>query len=183
MDSPTRQLHQQVFSAETASSIDEFINKLKRGHLQGSKKIALETANLMRQLVSNSRWDDATTLTQLLITVGRRLIKAQPRELLIMNIVCRVIHIVNEVAPTQPSTPTTPRGEFSASVSRGSMTPAMGLGVGAGVGGGNGNGNGSGSGSGARSGFVDQVAGALAKQQHESQGAFRLKQEIIGEIN
>ncbi|KAJ1890127.1 GCD complex subunit gcd7, partial [Kickxella alabastrina] len=175
MDSPTRQFHQQVFSAETASSIDEFINKLKRGHLQGSKKIALETANLMRQLVSNSRWDDATTLTQLLITVGRRLIKAQPRELLIMNIVCRVIHIVNEVAPTQPSMPTTPRGEFSGSVSRGSMTPAMGLGVGAGVGGGNG--------SGARSGFVDQVAGALARQQHESQGAFRLKQEIIGEIN
>ncbi|KAJ2780412.1 GCD complex subunit gcd7 [Coemansia interrupta] len=163
MESPKQQ--SSAFSRELAANIEDFIAKLKRGELQGSKTVALKTANLMRHVVADSRWDHAETLKHLLKTVGRRLLKAQARELLIINIVCRVLHIVSEAAPQINS------GKAAASTAlavdsglRGAETPAMGLG----------------SSSMSSRNLADQVSSSLLRAEAN---LYHTKSDIISEIN
>ncbi|KAJ2379578.1 Translation initiation factor eIF-2B subunit beta, partial [Coemansia sp. RSA 2603] len=152
MDSPKQQ---SMFSRELTANIEDFIAKLKRGELQGSKTVALKTANLMRHVVADSRWDDGETLKQLLKTVGRRLLKAQARELLIINIVCRVLHIVGEASPRINAN--------KQEKQRGTETPAMGLGS-----------------SMSSRNLADQVSQTLA---HAEANLYHTKSDVISEIN
>ncbi|KAJ2399187.1 GCD complex subunit gcd7 [Coemansia sp. RSA 2559] len=106
---------------------------LRRGQLTESKDIAKGTAAIMRQVVANSRWDDIPTLVTLLKLVGKKLLAAQPRELLIVNIVCRIVHIVNEEAASvevvEGPSEALPAAQSSInSPAKGSETPMMGLG-------------------------------------------------------
>ncbi|KAJ2000133.1 GCD complex subunit gcd7 [Coemansia thaxteri] len=87
-----------ALSREVPSLIESFITRLKRGKVVEAKRVALETAELLREIVSRSAIDDLATLTGLLRTVGKRLIAAQPRELIIYNVVCRILHNVKEEA-------------------------------------------------------------------------------------
>ncbi|KAJ1643495.1 GCD complex subunit gcd7 [Coemansia asiatica] len=160
MESPKQ--HPAPFSRELAGNIEDFITKLKRGELQGSKTVALKTANLMRHVVADSRWNDAESLKTIIKGVGKRILKAQPRELLITNIVCRVLHIVNEAAPRiedaciSGSASSTP-------ASRGTETPAMGLGS-----------------TMSSRNLADQLAASLAR---EESNLYHIKTDIISEIN
>ncbi|KAJ2751596.1 GCD complex subunit gcd7 [Coemansia aciculifera] len=125
-----------VFSTrELPLLIESFVSQLKRGQLVGSKTVAMNTANLLREIVSRSPWEDIPSLTTLLKAVGKRLLRAQPRELIIFNVVCRVLHIVNEdyssvevVNEEGPMSKKKGSASGASSASKGSETPAMGLG-------------------------------------------------------
>ncbi|ORX89536.1 translation initiation factor eIF-2B beta subunit [Basidiobolus meristosporus CBS 931.73] len=62
----------------------------------GSWQVSVETAILLRQVVSISRWNSVDVLIQTVKTVGKRLIDAQPQELAIGNITRRVLRLIRE---------------------------------------------------------------------------------------
>ncbi|KAJ2741492.1 GCD complex subunit gcd7 [Coemansia sp. BCRC 34301] len=128
-----------VFSTrELPQLIENFISQLKRGQLAGSKTVAINTCLLLKEIVSKSPWEDIATLSGLLKAVGKRLLKAQPRELLIFNVVCRVLHIVNEdYSSGEAGGGGKKKGNVASGntgAKKGSETPAMGLGYQAGGG-------------------------------------------------
>ncbi|KAJ1797570.1 GCD complex subunit gcd7 [Coemansia sp. RSA 2399] len=156
-------------SRDVSLPIENFITMLRRGQLTESKDIAKGTAAIMRQVVANSRWDDIPTLVTLLKLVGKRLLAAQPRELLIVNIVCRIVHIVNEEATSVevvegPSEALSAAQSSTNSPARGSETPMMGLGQSALF---------------AQS-LGEQLSTTLSKRTMDM---FRLKSSIMQEIN
>ncbi|KAL7313218.1 GCD complex subunit gcd7 [Mucor circinelloides] len=95
------------------TQIDDFIQKLKRRQIVGSFFVAKETAIILRQVVSISRWRDAHVLIDIVTQVGIRLTSAQPNELAIGNIVKRVLKVIREVS----------RGDLETSDDRPSATP------------------------------------------------------------
>ncbi|KAI8325089.1 translation initiation factor eIF-2B beta subunit [Martensiomyces pterosporus] len=117
------------FTKDLNYLIEDFITRLKRGQIMGSMHVAVETTNLMRQIVSSSRWDDVPGLVDIIKRVGQRLMKAQPRELLMVNIICRTLHIIHEesnsIGMSVPSNSSATPGS-----AKGCDTPAMGLGQG-----------------------------------------------------
>ncbi|KAI9502558.1 GCD complex subunit gcd7 [Coemansia spiralis] len=156
------------FSRDVTVPLENFIVQLRRGQITEAKDIAKRTAVLMRQVVANSRWDDVLALVNLLKFVGKKLVAAQPRELLIVNIVCRIIHIVNEETssveliedPSKKSA--TPKS--ATSPVKGTETPMMGLGQ---------------SGAFMAQNLGEQLTSTLKKRTMDM---FRLKSSIIQEI-
>lgn len=61
-----------------SQSVDHFVSQLKRRQVYGSNHTALETANLLRTVISNSRWSNAAGLLQLIKEIAIRLVQAQP---------------------------------------------------------------------------------------------------------
>lgn len=51
---------------------------------------------MLRTVISNSRWSTATSLIQLIREIAIRIIKAQPIEFAVGNIVRRVLHLIRE---------------------------------------------------------------------------------------
>ncbi|CAO3629224.1 unnamed protein product [Mucor hiemalis] len=84
------------------AQVDSFILKLKTRQVVGSYEVAKETAMILRQAVSTTRWYNIDLLIEDITNLGARLVAAQPKELAIGNIVRRVLKITREVA----------RGEF-----------------------------------------------------------------------
>lgn len=71
---------------------------LKRRHIKGSEDCAIATAHILLQVVARDKW---TNIDQLIIrvrSVGSRLVMAQPRELVIGNIVRRVLGLIRDEA-------------------------------------------------------------------------------------
>ncbi|KAJ2413599.1 GCD complex subunit gcd7 [Coemansia sp. RSA 2530] len=163
-----------TFSArELPLLIESFVSQLKRGQLVGSKTVAINTASLLREIVSRSPWEDIPTLTGLLKAVGKRLLRAQPRELLIFNVVCRVLHIVNEdyssvEVVNEGGTSNKKKGHAGGGAGgamKGNETPAMGLGQ---------------AGTGQPRNLGEQVARSMDRA---ALNAFHLKSLVIQEIN
>lgn len=61
-----------------SQSVGHFISQLKRRQIYGSNQTALETAQLLRTVISNSRWTNAASLIQHIREVAIDLIRAQP---------------------------------------------------------------------------------------------------------
>ncbi|KAJ8654343.1 hypothetical protein O0I10_010039 [Lichtheimia ornata] len=80
------------------AQVENFITRLKRRQVIGSYEVAKETAVILRQVVSMSRWRDADTLVDIIRDLGGRLTAAQPKELAVGNIVRRVLKVIREVA-------------------------------------------------------------------------------------
>ncbi|PIA13914.1 nagb/rpia/CoA transferase-like protein [Coemansia reversa NRRL 1564] len=122
------------FSREATIYVEDFITRLRRGQVIEAKKVAIETVNLMRHVISISRWDNVTMLVELIKSVGRKLVSAQPRELLIVNVICRLLRMVEEESEAvefveeEWSSREPTREPVSATSNKGSETPAMGLG-------------------------------------------------------
>ncbi|EPZ33256.1 nagb/rpia/CoA transferase-like protein [Rozella allomycis CSF55] len=76
--------------------VEAFNTKLKRREIKGSWNCGVETAKLLRLVVSITRWNNASTLMQIIKDVGKELVKAQPTEIVVGNIVRRVLHIIRE---------------------------------------------------------------------------------------
>ncbi|CAO3664168.1 unnamed protein product [Umbelopsis vinacea] len=86
-----------VLSKQFNAQVESFISRLKRRQIVGSYEVAKETAIILRQVVSTTRWSDASALVQIITDLGRRLAAAQPKELAVGNIVRRVLKIIREV--------------------------------------------------------------------------------------
>ncbi|ORX58014.1 nagb/rpia/CoA transferase-like protein [Hesseltinella vesiculosa] len=87
-----------MLTRQVESSVENFISRLKRRQVVGSYEVAKETAVILRQVVSTSRWRDVDTLLETITDVGSRMAAAQPKELAVGNIVRRVLKVIREVA-------------------------------------------------------------------------------------
>ncbi|KAF2431824.1 nagb/rpia/CoA transferase-like protein [Tothia fuscella] len=79
---------------EVESSIEQFISLLKRRQIRNSRPCALATAELLLKVVGEFPKRDAAKLFERIRSVGQRLIAAQPREMVVGNIVRRVLSLV-----------------------------------------------------------------------------------------
>lgn len=72
------------------------IDSLRRRELAGSYRVAIATAEVMKVVVSSSRWTSAQTVIERVKEIGKLLISAAPLELTIGNVVRRVLSIIRE---------------------------------------------------------------------------------------
>lgn len=69
-----------------------------RRQIKGSESCAIATAQLLLQIVAKDRWNDVDQLISRIQLVGKKLVTAQPRELVIGNIVRRVLGLIRDEA-------------------------------------------------------------------------------------
>ncbi|KAJ5562200.1 hypothetical protein N7535_003344 [Penicillium sp. DV-2018c] len=110
------------------TSIETLISLLKRRQIRHSRSCATATAYLLRAVISASRTSDPAKLIERVQGVGRRLVAAQPREMVVGNIVRRVLGLIRDEAEDDrdaefalgdigaESQPQTPRSHDDASV-------------------------------------------------------------------
>src|SRR5690606_17339519 len=87
---------------------------LKRRQIRHSRSCAVATAYLLLRVISAFRTTDANKLIERVQNVGRRLVAAQPREMVVGNIVRRVLGLIRDEAEDERE------GEFSLSSDAGS---------------------------------------------------------------
>ncbi|EAW07888.1 translation initiation factor eIF2B subunit beta [Aspergillus clavatus NRRL 1] len=80
------------------TSIDNLISLFKRRQIRHSRSCATATAYLLLRVVSACRTTDAAKLIERVQSVGRRLVAAQPREMVVGNIVRRVLGLIRDEA-------------------------------------------------------------------------------------
>ncbi|KAM3517408.1 hypothetical protein NHJ13051_009013 [Beauveria bassiana] len=80
------------------ASVESLLSLLKRRQIKGSEPCAIATAHILLQVVARSKWQDVDALINNVSQVGRRLVKAQPTELAIGNIVRRVLGLIRDEA-------------------------------------------------------------------------------------
>ncbi|OWP06852.1 translation initiation factor eIF-2B subunit beta [Marssonina coronariae] len=80
------------------SSIENLISLLKRRQIKNSRPCAIATAHLLLRVVAKFKWTDIGKLLQRIQEVGQRLIEAQPREMVVGNIVRRVLGMIRDEA-------------------------------------------------------------------------------------
>lgn len=71
---------------------------LKRRQIKNSRPCAIATAELLKRVVAKFKWTDVGKLILRIQQVGQRLIEAQPREMVVGNIVRRVLGMIREEA-------------------------------------------------------------------------------------
>lgn len=79
--------------------VNDFVVKLRKRKIEGSKATAKQTAELLRSVISQQRMphvNQAGALIDAIKMVGEQLIAANPVELAVGNIVRRVLHIIRE---------------------------------------------------------------------------------------
>ncbi|KAG9303728.1 hypothetical protein G9A89_018625 [Geosiphon pyriformis] len=79
------------------AQIESLVTRLRRRQVVGSWSVSLESALLLRQVVSTTRWKEVKNLIKLVKDVGNKLVLAQPRELAVGNIVRRVLRLIRDV--------------------------------------------------------------------------------------
>lgn len=80
------------------SSIEHFVSLLKRRQIRNSRPCAIATTQLLFRVVANFKGRDVGKLLRRIREVGQRLTAAQPREMVVGNMVRRVLGLVREVA-------------------------------------------------------------------------------------
>ncbi|PTD03009.1 putative translation initiation factor eIF-2B subunit beta [Fusarium culmorum] len=80
------------------SSVESLISLLKRRQIKGSEPCAVATAHILLQVVARSKWFNVDSLIDNVSRIGRRLVEAQPKELVIANIVRRVLGLIRDEA-------------------------------------------------------------------------------------
>ncbi|KAJ5995777.1 hypothetical protein N7481_002754 [Penicillium waksmanii] len=80
------------------TSIENLISLLKRRQICHSRSSATATAYLLRSVVSLCRTSESSKLIERVQSVGRRLMAAQPREMVVGNIVRRVLGLIRDEA-------------------------------------------------------------------------------------
>ena len=74
------------------------IRLLKRRQIKNSRPCAIATAHLLLRVVNKSKWTDIGKLLERIRQVGKRLVEAQPREMVVGNIVRRVLGMIRDEA-------------------------------------------------------------------------------------
>ncbi|XP_017384125.1 translation initiation factor eIF-2B subunit beta isoform X2 [Cebus imitator] len=84
-------------SSELSERIESFVEILKRGGgPRSSEEMARDTLGLLRQIITDHRWNNAGELMELIRREGRRMTAAQPSETTVGNMVRRVLKIIRE---------------------------------------------------------------------------------------
>ncbi|KAI1502876.1 initiation factor 2 subunit family protein [Biscogniauxia marginata] len=85
-------------SRPVEASVELLISLLKRRQIKGSEPCAIATAHILLQLVAKDKWNDVDQLLGRIQLIGRKLVAAQPHELVIGNIVRRVLGLIRDEA-------------------------------------------------------------------------------------
>ncbi|KAF4503966.1 hypothetical protein G6O67_008591 [Ophiocordyceps sinensis] len=88
-----------------AASTENLISLLKRRQIRGSEPCAVATAHILLQVVARSKWQDVDGLLENVGATGRRLVEAQPKELVVANIVRRVLALIRDEAAEDRNEP------------------------------------------------------------------------------
>ncbi|KAJ5637398.1 hypothetical protein N7490_007277 [Penicillium lividum] len=80
------------------TSIENLVSLLKRRQIRHSRSCATATAYLLLRVVSACRTSESVKLIERVQSVGRRLMAAQPREMVVGNIVRRVLGLIRDEA-------------------------------------------------------------------------------------
>ncbi|KAJ5610805.1 hypothetical protein N7510_007524 [Penicillium lagena] len=80
------------------TSIENLISLLKRRQIRHSRSCATATAYLLLRVISACRTSDPVRLIERVQSVGRRLVAAQAREMVVGNIVRRVLGLIRDEA-------------------------------------------------------------------------------------
>ncbi|KAK5992265.1 putative translation initiation factor eIF-2B subunit beta [Cladobotryum mycophilum] len=80
------------------ASVESLISLLKRRQIKGPEPCAIATAHILLQVVAKSKWHDVDGLLNNVSKTGRRLLEAQPNELVVGNIVRRVLGLIRDEA-------------------------------------------------------------------------------------
>ncbi|KAH9848872.1 eukaryotic translation initiation factor 2B beta subunit [Lenzites betulinus] len=94
-------------------AVETLVAKLRRRQVVGSREAALETAIVLRQVVSKARFTNIQQLITIIREVGRRLAEAQPKEHSVGNTVRRVLHNVREEYNSAAKAGATSRNVYS----------------------------------------------------------------------
>ncbi|EGN95551.1 hypothetical protein SERLA73DRAFT_186627 [Serpula lacrymans var. lacrymans S7.3] len=76
--------------------VENLASKLRRRQVVGSRETALETVLVLRQVVSKARFSNIDQLVEVIRSVGRKLVDAQPKEHTVGNTVRKVLHHIRE---------------------------------------------------------------------------------------
>ncbi|GJN67929.1 GCD complex subunit gcd7 [Purpureocillium lilacinum] len=87
------------------AAVEKLISLLKRRQIRGSEPCAVATAHILLQVVARSKWHDVDSLLDNVGNVGSRLAEAQPRELVVANIVRRVLALIRDEAAEDRNEP------------------------------------------------------------------------------
>ncbi|CAB52277.1 translation initiation factor eIF2B beta subunit [Schizosaccharomyces pombe] len=80
----------------TYPAVSSLIADLKSRKVQGPFAVAVETALVMRQVISQTRWSTVDQLIDTVRAVGSTLVKAQPTEFSCGNIIRRILRLIRE---------------------------------------------------------------------------------------
>ncbi|KJZ76824.1 hypothetical protein HIM_03701 [Hirsutella minnesotensis 3608] len=87
------------------ASTEKLISLLKRRQIRGSEPCAVATAHILLQVVAKSKWQDVEGLLDNVSGTGRRLVEAQPKELVVANMVRRVLALIRDEAAEDRNEP------------------------------------------------------------------------------
>ncbi|KAK7221179.1 hypothetical protein V2G26_009182 [Clonostachys chloroleuca] len=86
-------------------SIENLVSLLKRRQIKGAEPCAVATAHIILQVVARSKWQNVDGLLDNVSRVGRKLVTAAPTELVIGNIVRRVLGLIRDEAAEDRNEP------------------------------------------------------------------------------
>lgn len=88
---------QKMLPLEIEESIKQFLRDLKKGEIKYSNEIACETVKLLEKIVTNSQWEAAIDLMDIIREIGKRLTDdIQPPHVVVGNMVKRVLKIIRD---------------------------------------------------------------------------------------
>lgn len=80
------------------AAVEQACSLLKRRQIRGPESCALATAHVLSLVVAKAKWADVDQLLDRVYQAGRKLVDAQPQELVIGNIVRRVLGLIHDEA-------------------------------------------------------------------------------------
>ncbi|XP_076441517.1 translation initiation factor eIF2B subunit beta-like [Babylonia areolata] len=86
----------EVDRKEAVDRMEELIVDLKKGKEVGSYELVKRTIDVLRRIIAHTKWTSAQDLLNLVREEGKKIIKADPSEGCIANMVRRVLRIVRE---------------------------------------------------------------------------------------
>ncbi|OMJ26587.1 Translation initiation factor eIF-2B subunit beta [Smittium culicis] len=118
-----------MLTKEISEAIDNFILGVSRKQSGHSLRRALDAANIIKQIVNMSRWENINELLSIVQNAGEKIIKAQPKDLVMFNVICRMKYLIRfEAGDTKLNNDVPEKHILRTPMESGMSTPVMALG-------------------------------------------------------
>jgi len=81
---------------ETEESVEFFTNNLKQRKFDGSVQLVLNTVQLLRRIISQTKWTNARELMDIIRQEGKILMETAPSETVVGNMTRRILKIIRD---------------------------------------------------------------------------------------
>lgn len=85
-----------MVATDVEETVQQFLLNLRKRKFEYSNEIACETVRLLEKVATNSEWEAAKDLMDIIRITGKRLTDAQPNNTIISNMVKRVMKIIRD---------------------------------------------------------------------------------------